>query len=503
MQRIKKFSKQITDGGERCPHLRKLADEGRSNFSECPFLSHGNGDSHPSMVKPLHVSAAMPSEIASAMAPSEVKATPELSKDPVKFLIKCAKKHPEAFIVDRGGGYKYAVLNDPSLFEDVLTFDEDFGNPVTPNMQVNHNIFQISKEQLARHEVNVTSNLRKFLLNNNEELANSIAHKLVVYMRKVLGESGTMDVRDFGVAIFWPMTEALFGERASLEDSSFLFEAFENIDNFFGKALKGRDVPQVKDGVSKAYALFSDMLQEAKGGGRDVGPVIKFYDEITKHEDPDLTAKFSTAAWWGGQGNTLPSTMWTFGMILSSPEAKRKVYEEIDGPFMNQPDQNGNFDFETLQYMTAALKETLRMKTFSIAWRQAQNDVVLTAKSGKKYLFPKGMLIGLHFALRHNDKNIFEEPEKFKPERFVGSGSGLSPTINGHKYAWAPFSAGRHKCSGYPLAMLEIPLVMALVFREYEMELLDPLPGLDYQQAFGVVGADNSPCRVKYTRRKA
>ena len=36
--------------------------------------------------------------------------------------------------------------------------------------------------------------------------------------------------------------------------------------------------------------------------------------------------------------------------------------------------------------------------------------------------------------------------------------------------------------------MLEIPVVMALVLRHYDMELLDPLPGLDFQQAFGVVG---------------
>ena len=58
-----------------------------------------------------------------------------------------------------------------------------------------------------------------------------------------------------------------------------------------------------------------------------------------------------------------------------------------------------------------------------------------------------------------------------------------------------------HKCSGYPLAILEIPVVMALVFREYDMELLDDLPGMDYRQAFGVVSPDEKPVRVRYTRR--
>ena len=64
------------------------------------------------------------------------------------------------------------------------------------------------------------------------------------------------------------------------------------------------------------------------------------------------------------------------------------------------------------------------------------------------------------------------------------------------------FGAGVHKCSGYSLAMIEIPVVLALVLREYEMELLDPLPPMDYQQAFGLIGAVDQPTRVRYKRRQ-
>ena len=35
------------------------------------------------------------------------------------------------------------------------------------------------------------------------------------YMREVMGEEGVMDLRELGTAIFWPMTEALFGGGAS------------------------------------------------------------------------------------------------------------------------------------------------------------------------------------------------------------------------------------------------------------------------------------------------
>ena len=56
------------------------------------------------------------------------------------------------------------------------------------------------------------------------------------------------------------------------------------------------------------------------------------------------------------------------------------------------------------------------------------------------------------------------------------------------QYAWAPFSAGVHKCSGYPLAMLEIPVVLAIMLRDFNLDIMDDLPGYDWKSAFGVIG---------------
>jgi hypothetical protein len=36
---------------------------------------------------------------------------------------------------------------------------------------------------------------------------------------------------------------------------------------------------------------------------------VQFYRDIVGTSDPSLIAKFGTAAWWGGQGNTLPATV--------------------------------------------------------------------------------------------------------------------------------------------------------------------------------------------------
>ena len=36
----------------------------------------------------------------------------------------------------------------------------------------------------------------------------------------------------------------------------------------------------------------------------------KFYASVVG-DDAESTARFCTAAWWGGLGNTLPSTVWS------------------------------------------------------------------------------------------------------------------------------------------------------------------------------------------------
>ena len=115
-------------------------------------------------------------------------------------------------------------------------------------------------------------------------------------------------------------------------------------------------------------------------------------------------------------------------------------------------------------------------------------------RSGRYRQFPsEGWSAGFHKAVRFSWRLIAE----ILPRVAVGKRDGRGR----HRYDWAPFSAGFHKCSGYPLAMLEIPVVIALMFLEYDMELLDDLPGMDYKQAFGVVGPTDKPVRVRYKRR--
>ena len=47
--------------------------------------------------------------------------------------------------------------------------------------------------------------------------------------------TGICDLRDLGVAVFWPMTAALFGKGASKENHPGLYVDFDQIDTYFPK----------------------------------------------------------------------------------------------------------------------------------------------------------------------------------------------------------------------------------------------------------------------------
>jgi cytochrome P450 len=98
--------------------------------------------------------------------------------------------------------------------------------------------------------------------------------------------------------------------------------------------------------------------------------------------------------------------------------------------------------------------------------------------------------------LHHTNPDIFPDPFTFKPERWLDN-----PALG--KYLLA-FGRGSRICLGMNLAMAEIYLTLAHVFRRFEFELYDTIAPRDVEiirdSFIGMVDGNSQGIRVRVTK---
>lgn len=72
--------------------------------------------------------------------------------------------------------------------------------------------------------------------------------------------------------------------------------------------------------------------------------------------------------------------------------------------------------------------------------------------------------------LTHHHPGLWENPEKFEPERFRTA--TLQGVVEGRPhYAYFPFGGGQRTCLGDKFAMMEGQMVLAAVAQRYQLRL--------------------------------
>jgi cytochrome P450 len=138
---------------------------------------------------------------------------------------------------------------------------------------------------------------------------------------------------------------------------------------------------------------------------------------------------------------------------------------------------DGPLDIESLEKLEAldlVMNESLRMVTpLPLNMRQAVRDTELLG-----YYLPAGTNVTIWPGMNHRLPELWTEPDKFDPERFAEPRAEHKK----HRYAFAPFGGGAHKCIGMVFGQLEVKTVMHRLLRRYRLELATPgyQPRWDY-----------------------
>jgi cytochrome P450 len=145
--------------------------------------------------------------------------------------------------------------------------------------------------------------------------------------------------------------------------------------------------------------------------------------------------------------------------------------------------------FKELAYISAILKETLRL--YSVASGstslQAQRDTVIEGKA-----IPRGTRISWSMLAAGRDPEVYANPEVFLPERWLDKSKETSslPMID--------FGSGSHRCLGEHLSMLEGTLMLGLLLRYFDWELVNGRSSLEQlQQNLLIYPSDKMPVRFR------
>lgn len=118
-----------------------------------------------------------------------------------------------------------------------------------------------------------------------------------------------------------------------------------------------------------------------------------------------------------------------------------------------------------MTYLERCLKECLRLYPSVPFIARTLNEDVQT-KTG--YTLPKNAMIHIHIYDLHRNPQLYPDPEKFDPDRFL-----LENLKERHPFAYIPFSAGPRNCIGQRFAMLELKSVVCAILKKFFLEPFD------------------------------
>lgn len=166
---------------------------------------------------------------------------------------------------------------------------------------------------------------------------------------------------------------------------------------------------------------------------------------------------------FGGHETTSTSLEFSLLLIGSNSEKQKLIHEELDSIFGDDIDREmTGDDFKQMNYLELCIKESLRLYPPAALYGR---HVTETFQCGKSTV-PAGCTAFIVTPAVHYDPHVYDQPERFIPERFAIENKSFNP------YAFIPFSAGPRNCIGQRFAMLEMKTVLASILRRYHIRSL-------------------------------
>jgi cytochrome P450 len=152
-----------------------------------------------------------------------------------------------------------------------------------------------------------------------------------------------------------------------------------------------------------------------------------------------------------GHENTAIALAWACHLVATHPDVEARLVDELRGL---GPDADPDA-IARLPYLEAVCLETLRLEPLAptIA-RLLKRPFRL-----RGHEVPAGVAVAASVIAVHRRPELYPEPERFRPERFLGA--SFAP------HEFLPFGGGARRCLGAAFALFEMKLVLATILERH------------------------------------
>ncbi|HEX6036575.1 cytochrome P450 [Longimicrobium sp.] len=161
-----------------------------------------------------------------------------------------------------------------------------------------------------------------------------------------------------------------------------------------------------------------------------------------------------------GHETTAAALSWAWYLLARHPQALGQMREELDSVLGGRAP--GMDDLARLPYTRAVFDETLRL--YPPAWGQPRESIEEDEIGG--YRIPAGKIVMVCQWVTHRRPDLWDRPDDFVPERFLGAGPGTFPP-----FAYYPFGGGARFCIGSSFALMEAQVILATLAQRFEVDL--------------------------------
>jgi cytochrome P450 len=191
-----------------------------------------------------------------------------------------------------------------------------------------------------------------------------------------------------------------------------------------------------------------------------------------------------------GEDTTAHTLAWSIFLLTQFPESQSKIRSESDAILGEEKWVNEYEKVAIFREVEAVANETMRMCPVApLLLFEPTSDVEIEG-----YAFKEGSLLLVQSRYAAMLEENFSDAKDFKPSRWLRESK--CPVHNNESYI--PFGGGPRFCPGKNLAILEIRLVLSMLLKNFDIEMITPHMDVKEIMAFTMMASD---FKVKLTNR--